>query len=220
MNINNRISQRGMTLNEMLIVVAVVIILTYLSTAGLKMAYKKAEKLQCANNLRQLGMAIQLYATDHDYFLPTPGRLAGLTWARKLLDGEYVTEEKMFACPAIPASRTYRINSGFNNGTGWEHGDNGDGGAIDLSVIETPGETILLSEYVRSDMTTDIDSNGTQIYSDTTMWSGNYPSQPNDSLLQVHNGGSNYLFVDFHVEWISKEDMQNDPNHFSYYTKP
>jgi prepilin-type processing-associated H-X9-DG protein len=52
------------------------------------------------------------------------------------------------------------------------------------------------------------------------MWGGNYPAQVSHALLAVHNGGSNYLFADFHVEWLSKEEMQNDPNDYTWYTKP
>ncbi|RJP58535.1 MAG: hypothetical protein C4541_07825 [Candidatus Auribacter fodinae] len=212
--------ESGMTLNELLVVVSLVIVLMYLATAGLKMAYVKVEKVQCANNLHQIGMAIQLYAGDHDMFLPTPGRLGGNTWRRKLIEGAYIDDEKLFSCPALPAECNYRLNSGHNDGTGWEHADGGDGGASDMSAIEKPGETLLLSEYQNTLMTTDVDSNGSETYTDTTMWSGNYPTQSTHSLLQVHNGGSNYLFADFHVEWISKEDMQNDPNNYSYYKKP
>ena len=212
----------GVTLPELLAAVCVLIVLTTILTSGLKSMYQKVEAVQCTSNLRQIGTAIQLYAGDHDYFLPTPGRLGGKTWARKLLDLEYIPsgDAQLFSCPALPAPRTYRINSGDKSGSIWEHADTADGGPQDMSCIEQPGKTILLSEYMNVAMTTDIDTNDTDAYSDNTMWSGNYPSTPTDALLSVHNGGSNYLFVDFHVEWIEREEMLNDPDNYLLYDKP
>ncbi len=219
---HKRLRCSGMTLPELLAAVCVLIVLIAILTSGLKSMYAKVEAVQCTNNLRQIGMAIQLYVGDHDYFLPTPGRLGGNTWARKLLDLEYIPEDdtQLFSCPALPARRTYRINSGDKSGSIWEHADIADGGPQDMSCIEQPGATILLSEYMNVAMTTDIDTNDTDTYSDTTMWNGTYPATPTDALLSVHNGGSNYLFVDFHVEWIEREEMLNDPNGYMLYDKP
>lgn len=211
-----------MTLPELLAAVCVLIVLISISTSGLKTMYQKVEAVQCTNNLREIGMAIQLYVGDHDFFLPTPGRLGGKTWARKLIDLDYIPEKdaKLFACPSMPAPRTYRINSGHKDSGVWEHADTGDGGPRDMSTIEQPGKTVLISEYMNTAMTTDIDTNGTDAYTDTSMWSGNYPSTSTDALLSVHHGGSNYLFVDFHVEWLEREEMLNDPNDYTYYDKP
>ncbi len=222
-NCNRKLSgNSGITLTELMVVVAITLILMYLITAGIKSLYKKAEAVQCSDNLRQIGVAIQLYVSDHDFLLPSPGRLGGYTWARKLIRGEYISEEKasLFTCPSMPAPRGYRINSGHKNGLTWEHADDGDGGAQDLSNIEKPVSTILLSEYMNLSMDTDIDSNGTEVFVDDSMWGGNYPSNPTHALLSVHNGGSNYLFVDFHVKWLAREEMLNDPNDYCLYKKP
>jgi len=212
----------GVTLTELMAVVSIILILMYLITAGIKSLYKKAESVQCSDNLRQIGVATQLYVSDHDFLLPSPGRLGGDTWARKLVRGEYVLEEKVstFACPSMPAPRGYRINSGHKDSSTWEHADDGDGGAKDFSTIEKPIETILLSEYMNLSMDTDIDSNGTESFVDDTMWGGDYPSTQTDALLSVHNGGSNYLFVDLHVQWLAREEMLNDPNDYCLYEKP
>lgn len=212
----------GVTLTELMAVVSIILILMYLITAGIKSLYKKAESVQCSDNLRQMAVAIQLYVSDHDFLLPSPGRLGGDTWARKLINGEYVSQEKVsiFACPSMPAPRGYRINSGHKDASTWEHADDGDGGAKDLSTVEKPVVTILLSEYMNLAMDTGIDSNGTESFVDDTMWGGNYPSSQTHALLSVHNGGSNYLFVDFHVEWLTREEMLNDPNDYCLYEKP
>ena len=212
----------GMTMVELLAAVCILTILIIISTAGLKSMYKKVEAVQCVNNLRQIGMAIQLYLDDNSFILPPPGRTAGATWARLLVDEEYIDEHRtgLFACPSMPASRAYRINSGHKDTSTWEHADYGEGDPMDVSTLLKPAETLLLSEYQNLAMDTDIDSNLKESFSDDTMWAGNYPDSPDDALLEVHSGGSNYLFVDMRVEWLSSEDMKNDPNDYVLYEKP
>ena len=212
----------GVTITELLAAVSILIVLVLIITSGLRSSYKKMESIQCSSNLKKLGAAVQVYATDFDFLLPTPGRNTGDTWRRKLINGEYVSDRllKIFSCPSLPAPCTYRINSGFYDGSIWEHADEGEGDPQDLAIISNPATTILVSEYQNVAMTTDIDSSGTEAFSDHTMWNGNYPAQANDALLAVHNGGSNYLFIDCHIEWIDKEDIQNDPKSYNLYEKP
>lgn len=62
----------GFTLIELLVVVAVIGILASLLLPALANAKKKATKAACMSNLRQIGLAIQLYADDHDGDLPGP----------------------------------------------------------------------------------------------------------------------------------------------------
>lgn len=220
--IEYRRKNAGLTITELLAVVTILIVLILIVTSGLRSSYKKMESIQCSNNLRKIGIAVQLYSSDYDLLLPTPGRTSGETWRRKLVTGEYISTQQLhiYSCPSLPAPCNYRINAGFYDGSFWEHGDEGEGGPKDISSISNPATTILISEYQNLAMTTGIDSAGNETITDHTMWSGNYPSQPNDALQSIHNGGCNYLFVDFHVEWIDKEDMQNDPHNYTVYEKP
>ena len=217
-----KIVDSGMTMVELLAAVCILTILIVISTVGLKSMYKKVEAVQCANNLRQIGMAVQLYLDENSFILPPPGRTGATTWARLLVNEQYIDEHRisMFTCPSMPAPRAYRINSGHKDATTWEHGDYGEGDPIDVSTLLKPAETLLLSEYQNTAMDTDIDSNLRESFSDDTMWTGNYPSSPYDALLEVHSGGSNYLFLDMRVEWLSSEDMKNDPNDYVLYEKP
>ena len=65
---------QGFTLIELLVVIAVITILAALLLPALARAKEKAHSTQCANNLRQWGLAYQMYANDNDDFLPRRGQ--------------------------------------------------------------------------------------------------------------------------------------------------
>jgi prepilin-type N-terminal cleavage/methylation domain-containing protein/prepilin-type processing-associated H-X9-DG protein len=64
-------SASGFTLIELLVVIAIIAMLATLFTPAISKVRSRAESLKCANNLRQIGIAVQLYTQDHDNYLPT-----------------------------------------------------------------------------------------------------------------------------------------------------
>jgi general secretion pathway protein G len=64
------IARRGFTLIELLVVIAIIAILAALIFPTFARARAKARETQCKSNLKQLGLAVEMYASDYDGLYP------------------------------------------------------------------------------------------------------------------------------------------------------
>ena len=97
----------GFTLIELLVVIAIIAILAALLVPAVTRALESGRRAVCTANLRQLAVAANMYAGDHDeqYPLNTVGDpFSGFGWRaspRLLIAGDYVSHQ-VYNCPSIP----------------------------------------------------------------------------------------------------------------------
>jgi prepilin-type N-terminal cleavage/methylation domain-containing protein/prepilin-type processing-associated H-X9-DG protein len=144
MTLVHKSSHPGFTLIELLVVIAVIAILAGLLLPALSKARGRAEGISCLNNTKQLALAWQLYADDHESFLPYNLGMAGssfrtnINWVNNVMTwnvnsqpldsdntnlatitgaslGPYSGSTSIYHCPSD------RALSALQRAAGWDH---------------------------------------------------------------------------------------------------
>jgi prepilin-type N-terminal cleavage/methylation domain-containing protein len=155
-------AKRAFTLIELLVVIAVIVILAALLLPSLGRAKEKARKISCTSNLRQVNLAVRLYAEDCSDSLPqlpepSPYPNGVGSYYKQLvkgylgLTGPASPKERIFICPSDQVVHTQLrqayLSYIFN---GYEVNDPGSLPRITgkkLGAIKNPARGVLVGEF-------------------------------------------------------------------------
>jgi len=200
---------RGFTLIELFIVTTIILILASLAYPVYTSTQERARATQDMSNLRQIGLAAQMYFNDNDGLIFSPT----VTWM-SLLKPKYLPAWKIFQSPfdKRPSSEvgdaTTPVSYGLNGNTGIAGLAGEKVTNPSAFILFAPGQTsaatVLFSGSAGQG------SPGVTVYKGSTVPGGNYASATPPHGTHSSRTRINALFMDSHSESMTWSRFIND----------
>jgi prepilin-type N-terminal cleavage/methylation domain-containing protein len=202
------VRRRGFTLIELLVVIAIIAILAAILFPVFARAREKARAASCQSNMKQIMLAMIMYASDYDGKITNDrmGRCTGNSAANRCGAGTdyytwewamnpYVKNAQLFVCPSLDvlndetnvANRVYDLPSSIGLNARW-CGCCGLNVFARVEMFSEPAQQIMIAEAH---------------WTDVNIWS--HPNGGDGSFHCPHNGGQNHGYLDGHVKYNRPE---------------
>ena len=196
------------TLLETLVVFTVAAALVAIALPATTRVSQYSARMKAIANMRQIGVAAQLYANDHNQQLPGHASDAGGTWPQLFCQYLSPTDPRVFLDPSDKQTASLlpdMVLSPQTNNTGYIYNGFDDLGTdgqpastVPLSRLQTPSQVILLAPKTQG---------ATEFYADLLLAPlTDLLSQLNPS---VYDGGASYLFADGSIRFLKQAEYSN-----------
>lgn len=212
---------KGFTLIELLVVIAIIAMLMGILTPALRLARMQCHSVICTSNVRQIGIALQIYLMENNYKLPASScheTEQKNFWLFLLSD--YTKEQLILQCPADRSKDFVDWAEPLSTQPDCRYSSFAVNSLLDpicyrypgssnrynsLKTLKKPSKCIWVSEAP----STESFSLADHIHPET--WEGSAEYAKQFIAHDRHIKKSNYLFVDGHVENLTFEETYEFP---------